>query len=142
MKLRSLSAVLSLGILTALLGGCAAMPPRGVSIPPGAELLDPCTPRTFEVADLVAEGEPGCDLVGSSVHLPDGSWLGIREVGAVFSQQVGTDAAEQRVVNWGVPGVGVSVVRDGVLVDLWASSAQAEQLHRQGLRLEGVAVDE
>ena len=127
---------------TALLSSCAAEGGRGVPVPTGAELLDQCAPETLRVEDLASRGEPGCDLIGSSVYIQDGPTLEIRGVGGASSyQDSSTGSVEYLMVNWGVPGIAVSVVEEGRLIDLWASSASAEKLQRQQLSLQGITGD-
>ncbi len=48
------------------------------------------------------------------------------------------DGPEIVVVNWGVPGLGVAVVVDGRLSDVWSSSPEARELTEAALSAEGV----
>lgn len=130
----------SSGLMVAVVG-CSGGG-AGVSIPLGFEDLDQCPPRSIAVEDLRAIGEPGCDLVGSSVTFPDGVSLPIYDVGEVFSSSDSSAGGhEHLIVNWGFPGVGV-LTRDGdELLDLWATSDEAEHLQREQARIEGVRVE-
>lgn len=137
-----------------VLAGCQGQP-RGVSIPSGAENLEPCPASQIPVGDLAAMGEPGCDLTGTSLTFggetlafavgpptADGSvpTLTIPSVGAVFSQGDG-GGRELLIANWGVPGVGVAAIEDRHLVAIWASSDRALDLQRQQLVIENVDFD-
>lgn len=119
---------------------CACAGPTGVTIPPGSDQLKQCEPKALDVETLSSLGEPGCDLVGSTVRLPDGTALQIDEVGVVASHESPRDAGttETLVVNWGVPGVAVSEIDENRLITQWASSTDAAELQRQQLLLEGV----
>lgn len=114
----------------------------GVSIPPGADELEPCSFGPIKVDELPDIGVPGCDLVGASIVLPDATMLTVPAVGEVFAQQQGDDSLECHIVNWGVPGVGVTAVKDGELVALWASSDEAGRLQREQLKVDNVAGSE
>lgn len=117
------------------LTGCQA---RGVLIPPGADELLPCKTAEIPIEDLDNIGVPGCDLVGSSLTFTDGpSAMMIPPVGATFSQGDGS-GREFRIVNWGVPGVGVAAVEADRLIDLWASGPEARNLALQQLAIENV----
>lgn len=109
-----------------------------MSIPLGYEDLAQCPPDLFEAEDLRDLGEPGCNMQGSSLVLPDGTTLGIGEVGAVQGQQFmsgdGFQSPEYLVVNWGIPGVGVSKIMPEETVS-WATSNAARHLQEQQLRL-------
>lgn len=136
---RLLTAALTLAATAVLLSGCLVQGGQGVTVPPGSELLEQCTPELFSVEDLASRGEPGCDLIGSSVRIPDGPIFEVREVGAAFSHQSSaTGSVIFQILNWGVPGIAVSAVDGGQLIDLWASSSKAEELQRQQLSLDGV----
>lgn len=125
--------------VTGLLSSCVATGGQGVTVPTGAELLERCAPELLSVEDLASRGEPGCNLIGSSVYIPDGPTLEVRKVGAAFSHQSSsTGSVEYQILNWGVPGIAVSTVDEGQLVDLWASSITAEELQRQQLSLDGI----
>lgn len=130
-------AAVATALLTGALASCGGG--QGVTIPNGSEELTRCDPQSISLADLATQGEPGCDLEGSSVRAADGTILSIFEVGAVRTYQ--GDGHEYTIVNWGVPGVGVSAVDDGTLVDVWASTDGAEALQREQLRLDGVLDD-
>lgn len=133
--MRTITAIATLALGSLLLCSCSA---GGVSIPLGYEELSHCTPELFEAEVLQDLGEPGCNLQGSSIVLPDGTTLGISEVGTVQSQQFmsgdGSQSPEYLVVNWGIPGVGVSKIMAGETVS-WASSDAARNLQEQQLRL-------
>ncbi|MGL3149572.1 hypothetical protein ACSS7Z_04355 [Microbacterium sp. A82] len=136
---RRFLAALSMVTIAGSLSACAGATGHGVTIPPGADKLVQCPPAPIDATDLSSQGDPGCDLVGSLVRLPDGTSLEVREVGAVaWHQSSDTNLNEYTIVNWGVPGVGISIVKEGRLVDLWASSADAEELQREQLRVEGI----
>ena len=136
--IRRVSLILMAAGLMVTLLGCGGGG-AGVSIPPGSDAREQCPPRSIAVEDLRAIGEPGCDLVGSSLTFPDGASLPINAVGEVFSSSDSSDGDhEHLIVNWGIPGVGV-FTRDGnELLDLWATSDEAEHLQRQQAEIEGV----
>ena len=133
--MRTPTAVVTLALASLLLCSCS---PTGVSIPLGYEDLVQCPPDLIEAEGLRDLGEPGCNLQGSSLVLPDGTTLGIGEVGAVQSQQFmsgeGAQSPEYLVVNWGIPGVGVSKIAPEETVS-WATSEVAQNLQEQQLRL-------
>lgn len=136
---RLLLVALPVVAMAGLLSACVPMGGHGVTIPTGAELLERCAPELLNVEDLASRGEPGCDLIGSSVYIPEGPTLEVREVGAVISHQsTSTGSVEYQILNWGVPGIAVSTVDEGRLIDLWASSETAEELQRQQLSLDGI----
>ncbi|MEU1970957.1 hypothetical protein ABZ477_04840 [Microbacterium sp. NPDC019599] len=126
-----------LGSIVGCSGGGA-----GVSVPQGFDDLDQCPPRSIPVEDLREIGEPGCDLVGSSLTFPDGVSLPIYAVGEVFSSADSSAGnREHLIVNWGTPGVG-ALTKDGdELLDLWATSDKAEHLQREQAKIEGVRLD-
>lgn len=132
--------LVAVGSMVALVG-CSGGG-SGVSVPPGFDGLDQCPPRSIAVEDLRAIGEPGCDLVGSSLTFPDGVSLPIYAVGEVFSSSDSSARDDEHlIVNWGIPGVGV-FTRDGdELLDLWATSDEAEHLQREQAKIEGVRVE-
>lgn len=134
---RLIRVTVATALLTGALASCGGG--QGVTIPNGSEELTRCDPQSISLADLAGDGEPGCDLEGSSVRASDGTILSIFEVGAVRAYQ--GDGYEYTIVNWGVPGVGVSAVDDGTLVDVWASTDDAEVLQREQVRLDGVLDD-
>lgn len=137
--MRLLPAALTLAATAALLSGCLAKGGQGVTVPPGSDLLEQCTPELLSAEDLASRGEPGCNLIGSSVRIPDGPTFEVREVGAVFSHQSSaTGSVKFQILNWGVPGIAVSTVDEGQLIDLWASSPKAEELQLQQLSLDGI----
>lgn len=132
--LKPLAVVVAVGLL---LPGCAAGG-RGVTVPPGWDELEECDVMSVAAEDLAREGAPACDLAGSSLSFPSGmGMVTIPEVGEVFSRQVSGEP-QILVVNWGVPGVGAASIDDGRVVDVWASTAEAEDLQRQQLSVEGV----
>jgi hypothetical protein len=119
----------TVGLLSAV-AGCAGG--RGVNVPLGSEELDQCPPRSIAVEDLHEIGEPGCNLVGSSLIFPDGQTLSIYGVGETFSSSYsGAGEHDNVVVNWGIPGVGAYTQLGDELVDLWATSDEAERLQRE-----------
>lgn len=133
--MRTATAISTIALLCLLLCSCS---PGGVSIPLGHEDLPQCPPALIEANGLRDLGEPGCNLQGSSLVLPGGTTLEVGEVGAVQSQQFisseGSQNSEYLVVNWGVPGVGVSKITSGETVS-WATSDAARYLQEQQLRL-------
>ncbi len=136
---RRLLVALPVVAMAGLLSACIAKGGQGVTVPAGADLLEQCAPELLSVEDLASRGEPGCDLVGSSVYIPDGPTLDVWQVGTAFSHQSSsTGSVEYQILNWGIPGIAVSTVDDGRLIDLWASSAEAEELQRQQLSLDGI----
>lgn len=125
--------VVSIGMLSA----CVAAD-RGVTIPPGYDQLEQCVPTTIDAEELSSLGEPGCDLVGSAVLLPDGTSLDINEVGVVSAFGGASEPATEHIlVNWGIPGVAVSVIKAERLVDQWQTSPGAAELQRQQLLISG-----
>lgn len=131
------SAGLSFAVLN--LGACGT---EGVSVPPGSDALADCEVQQIEVVELTAGGVPGCDLEGSSLVFPDGTTVEIAAVGtATGYQDSRLEGFEFLIVNWGVPGVGASIVKDGQLVDMWASTPEALELQREQMRIEGVATE-
>lgn len=150
-KTRSGLAVPALVMVSLAVGGCQAEA-RGVRVPPGAQGLATCSVAEIPIGELGARGEPGCDLVGTTLTFPDETaeyavgppssdgaapTLTIPAVGAVFSQGDG-QGRELLIVNWGVPGVGVAAIESGRLVKLWASSEAALDLQRQQLAVENI----
>ncbi|WP_460802789.1 hypothetical protein [Microbacterium sp. GXF6406] len=134
--MRTLLVALPVVAMAGVLSACIAKGGQGVTVPAGAELLEQCAPELLNVEDLASIGEPGCNLIGSSVYIPDGPTLEVREVGAAFSHQSSVNGSvEYQILNWGVPGIAVSTVDEGRLIDLWASSAMAEELQREQLSL-------
>lgn len=132
------------GLIVAAAGSLVALVGCGgggadVSVPLGFEDLDQCPPRSIAVEDLPEIGEPGCDLVGSSLTFPDGVSLPIYAVGEVFSSShPSAGDHEHLIVNWGVPGVGAFTKDGDELLELWATSDQAEHLQREQAKIEGV----
>lgn len=123
---------------TLLLVACGT--PTGVSIPAGGDDLAQCEVQQLRVEDLAATGEPGCNLEGSSLIFPDGTTLVIEPVGTnVGLQPDHTQAIEFHALNWGVPGVGAALVKDGTVAAVWASSPRAMDLQYEQLRIEGLA---
>jgi hypothetical protein len=73
------------------------------------------------------------------VTFPDGPTFGIEPIGVVLGHQADAPGGREfQIVNWGVPGVGAALVEHGVVVGVWGSSAQAVDLQRQQLRLDGL----
>lgn len=108
-------------------------------MPPGSDALSDCKVQQVRVVELAESGEPGCNLEGSSLLFPDGTTLEIAPVGnATGYEDSRSEGTEFRIVNWGIPGVGASVTKDGHLVDLWASTPEALELQREQMRIEGV----
>ncbi|WP_144276328.1 hypothetical protein [Demequina sp. NBRC 110053] len=121
------------------LGACGS---EGVAVPPGSDALQSCDIQRIDVVDLAVMGKPGCDLEGSSLIFPDGSTVEIEAVGisSGFSTS-SVEGVEFYYGNWGLPGVSASVVENGRLVDLWASTAEAYELEQALLRLGGIETD-
>lgn len=112
---------------------------QGVTVPPGYEDLTPCSPTRIPIESLERVGEPGCDLAGSSLTVDGWPEVMIPRVGEAFSQGDGT-GRELMISNWGIPGVGVAEVSDRVLVDLWATTPEANVLQRQQLAIDNIIV--
>ncbi|WP_431075592.1 hypothetical protein [Microbacterium phyllosphaerae] len=107
------------------------------------------------ISALPELGAPGCDLVGSTltfeelegrfdteaVTYPGGiPSLTITAVGATFAQGDG-HRRELMMVNWGVPGVAVALIDNGQLVEVWASSDAALDLHLEALEADGIPIE-
>lgn len=119
-----------------------ACAPRGVTIPPGAEALEPCDRQgPVDVELLAADGAPGCDMEGTVLVYPDGRALEVGPVGVTSGSSDTRSAGEIQLVNWGVPGVGAAYVHEGEAT-AWASTAEALDLQRQQLVVEGIAVQD
>ena len=129
------AAVAACGILVLLLGGCSS---GGVSVPPGADELDPCPVATIGVTSLPQLGEPGCNLAGSTLLFPTGEEFEVEETGVAGGMSSSRTPTHQiRAVNWGVPGVGAVDITDGV-VTVWGSTQWAVELQLKQLALEGI----
>ncbi len=136
-----LTSILAAAGLLLLVVGCSASG-AGVSVPPGFDDLDQCPPRSIAVDDLREIGEPGCNLIGSSLVFPDGVSLPVSAVGEVFSSRNSSAGDhEHLIVNWGIPGVAAVTSDGGELLDLWASSDEAEQLQREQAKIEGLRLE-
>lgn len=123
------------GVLILLLGGCSR---GGVSVPPGADDLQPCPVDTIDVTALAQMGEPGCNLAGSTLLFPTGEEYEIMEIGVAGGMSSSRMPTHQlRAVNWGVPGVGAVDITDGV-VTVWGSTQWAVELQLKQLALEGI----
>lgn len=112
-----------------------------MTVPAGGDDLDACPATTIAIEDLAAVGEPGCDLVGSTIALDDDLTLTVGSIGSVGSTAtVSSDGDETSavLVNWGVPGVGVYTTRDGRLDRVWSTSPAAEQLQHEQADADGV----
>ena len=112
----------------------------GVDIPLGADELAPCPATDIVVDDLGSGPAPDCDLAGSSIVFPGVASFGISDVGAV-NRYEGYDVAKGvsfHIVNWGVPGVGVSTSKDNKVVDIWGSTPDAVELQREQLLISDV----
>lgn len=118
-----------------LIFGFAALHPgsSGIAIPQGSEDLVQCEPTMIPVEELLLVGEPGCDLIGSGIRFPDGNEFGILEVGTSSSFGIGRDGIEFEyiVLNWGIPGVSVEYRNRSATGGLWATTPEAERLHRR-----------
>lgn len=138
-------------IVGAAITGCGTSP-QGVIVPQGADDLPMCPLTQLSLSELAIGGAPGCDLEGSTIGFDElegkFSFEALREinippsltitaVGASFSQD-DAHGRELIVVNWGVPGVAVALVDNGRLVDIWASSSEARDLHQMTLDQSGV----
>ncbi len=132
MRIAGGAAILFMGLAVS---SCA---PKGVTIPPGWEDLVQCDASVIEAQTMDRMGEPGCDLRGSTIVLPDATAITVGEVGSTSSQQAfgpgGEAGPEYTMVNWGVPGVGVSKKGAGRTVS-WATSDAALELQVRQLRL-------
>lgn len=111
---------------------------QGVTVPPGFEDLSPCAPTRIAIESLESVGHPGCDLTGSTLTVSGWPEAVIPGVGEAFSQGDGT-GRELMISNWGIPGVGVAEVSEGVLVDLWATP-EANDLQRQQLAIDNIVI--
>ena len=124
------------GVLILLLGGCSR---GGVSVPPGADDLEPCPTATIDVTALAQMGQPGCNLAGSTLLFPTGEEYEIMEPGIAGGMSSARMPTHQlRAVNWGIPGVGAVDITDGV-VTVWGSTQWAVELQLKQLALEGIA---
>ena len=130
----------SLLILAGLLAiaPLSACAPKGVSVPLGYDSLVQCEPRAIEAERMHEIGEPGCNLEGSSVIMPDGTQIRLGQVGGVGSQSWfgadGEGGTEYMSVNWGIPGAAVSQIGP-TGAQSWATSDEALDLQAQQLRL-------
>ncbi|WP_145985712.1 hypothetical protein [Microbacterium phyllosphaerae] len=130
--------------------GCGAAP--GVTLRDGSETLPACPITKLAPSTISVVGVPGCDLEGSGVDIselasqfdievlgPPGGEpsLTIPAAGAVFSQGDG-EGRELLMVNWGADGIGLALIDNGQLVNVWASSETALELQGEHLKLEGV----
>lgn len=140
--------LLAAGALSLALTGCQGEP-RGVVIPPGAESLSPCGVAQVAIDELADLGDPGCDLAGASLtfsagvvdwRIPSAPPLVVPAVGAVFTHG-DAEGHELLVVNCGVPGVGVAALDSRGVVEIWASTDTARELHQQQLAIDGVTSD-
>ncbi len=119
--------LISLGMLSA----CATTG-NSVHIPPGSEELEQCPPTIIDAEKLSALGEPGCDLVESTVLLPNGTSMEIDDVGvSLVKERTSESGTEYVIMNWGIPGVAVSVMEADEVVSQWHTSADAAELQRQ-----------
>lgn len=156
MKIRIVGSLAVCMIAVSALTGCIGS--RGVTVPPGYDALSTCTLTELPVSGLVNEGAPGCDLEGSSITFededlegrfdidtirtnPDGApALTISAVGATSANEDGQGRA-LLMVNWGLPGVGVALIDNGEVVEIWASTDDALNLHRQQVEAEGITLE-
>lgn len=81
-------------------------------------------------------GEPGCDMVGSELVLPDGNMLkigGIGDVRTVDAVGPNTESGSNKIliVNWGAAGVAVTQTSSDEQPFRWASTEQALELQLQ-----------
>lgn len=141
-------------IAASVLAGCWQS--SGVSVPLGSDALSTCTLTEIPVSDLSEFGAPDCDLEGSSITFdeldgrfnldsirtnPDGvPALTISTVGATTSYGDG-HGRELLTVNWGIPGVGVALIDNGELAEIWASTDDALDLHRQAVEAAGIPLE-
>lgn len=129
-------------VLCPLIAAAASrLQPTGVDVPLGFEALRPCPEQRLHVEELHRVGAPGCDLEGSSLIFPGGTAMTIAEVGGVLGEQPNATAEnlEMMSVNWGVPGVGAALIRDGRAIKVWATSDEALKLQWEALRVDGFA---
>ena len=130
-----LSASASVGLAIVLVGCTGG---RGVTVPAGGDDLDACPVSTIAIEDLAAVGEPGCDLVGSTIALDGGLTLTVGSVGSTATVSSDGDETSAVLANWGVPGVGVYTTRDGRLDRVWSTSPAAQQLQHEQADVDGV----
>lgn len=92
--------------------------------------------------DLGSGPAPDCNLEGSSIVFPGVASFTIASVGAVdaYSGYDVEGGLSYHLVNWGVPGVGVSTVDGNHVVDIWGSTPQAVELQREQMRISHVIV--
>lgn len=154
MRLRIAGSLAACMLAAPVLTGCGES--RGVTIPPGYDNLATCASSELPISALADEGAPGCDLEGSTITFdelegrfdvdvirtnPDGvPALTITSVGASFAQGDG-QGRELLMVNWGIPGVGVALIDNGELAEIWASTDEALELHRLAVQSEGIALE-
>lgn len=133
MRNKTMIRITSVGALLLLLSGCSPGETLIPQIPEGHESLEICPERDISVEELTSIGEPGCNLVGSTVVFPDGFTADVGAVGGI----TGTDAyhdgetnppVNYRVANFGIPGIAVSVITYGENPEMWATSDEAMQL--------------
>ncbi len=125
--------LISIGMLSA----CATTG-TSVSIPMGSEELEQCPPTIIDAEELSSLGEPGCNLVASTVLLPNGRSMEIGDVGdSTVKERASEPGIEYVVMNWGIPGVAVSVIEVDQVVSQWQTSADAAELQRQLLLISG-----
>lgn len=124
-------AATALVISTGMLSACMTTG-NSVSIPQGYEQLEQCPPRVINAEELSLLGEPGCNLVESTVMLPNGKSMGIEDVGhSLVKESTSEPGVEYVIMNWGIPGAAISVVKAGRVVDQWQTSPDAGELQRQ-----------
>ncbi len=128
---RCVLAATAVVISTGMLSACSTTG-DSVSIPLGSEQLEQCPPRVIDAEELSLLGEPRCNLMGSTVVLPDGRSMDIEEVGrSLVKESTSEPGVEYLIVNWGIPGAAISVVEAGRVVDQWQTSPDAGELQRQ-----------
>lgn len=129
------SAAAACGVLVLFLGGCSN---GGVSVPPGADALEPCPIATIDVTSLGSDGTAGLQPRRLDAAFPAGEEFEVEESGVAGGMSSSRTPTHQvRAVNWGVPGVGAVDITDGV-VTVWGSTQWAVELQLKQLALEGI----
>lgn len=105
----------------------------GVKVPDGYYELPICEIQTIRVEDLDTGIGEGCNLLGSIIVFPDGITHGVMHStpSLTLVPMDRKKAVTYSVHNWGVPGVSASMTRYGKPVQVWASTPEARELHRQ-----------
>ena len=119
----------------AVVSGCNTC--GGVSIPPGGDGLEPCTTWEVSLDQVPVLGDPGCNLEGAAVVLADDERVDIPAVGTVSEQAVESgDLSTVLIVNWGVPGIGMTLNGADGSAEVVGSSPEARDLQEEQNALE------